>query len=466
MTPDARRFALRAVGKLVASVVAAAPLVACSDDAPAAPIVTDAHADAALACDLPPLPADSGATGDPLFDAADGDVAPLVPSEGAAYPCCLPVLEGALPADASIASYFEESRVDDPSVIACCRATIEYLDHEDELDVTAFAADRNVAAAHGALFACCLRLRFPSGASCTSWGPPPPPAMNSRSTTPTTPSFDAPELVDLRAAARASMPRIVADASLIEVAQATWRGRMVREYGSSSVFESLAMQLALAGHDAADVAQCRAFADDERHHGVLCGAVVEALGGQARFESESTPVPAHRDVEVTEAALRNLFAVCCLAETAAVALLGAERFEMPDGDLRGILTRIWSDEIRHARFGWRLLATSLSQLDEPARVRLGEYLAVALADVERHYRDNIALVEKPRGGSALGLCDGRASRALVRDVLHSVVLPQLARLGVERPQQALCALDALPEPVALEIARPCDQLGVMTCSVV
>ena len=38
----------------------------------------------------------------------------------------------------------------------------------------------------------------------------------------------------------------------------------------------------------------------------------------------------------------------------AVALIGAERMEMPDGELRDLLTGIWSDEVGHWKLAGRL----------------------------------------------------------------------------------------------------------------
>ena len=71
----------------------------------------------------------------------------------------------------------------------------------------------------------------------------------------------------------------------------------------------------------------------ERRHGVLCGAVVEALGGEARAEvPERAPFPDHGDVSPREGALRNVLSVACLSETVAVSLTD------PGTPLRGTVT--------------------------------------------------------------------------------------------------------------------------------
>ncbi|HWB77764.1 MAG TPA: ferritin-like domain-containing protein, partial [Nannocystaceae bacterium] len=162
--------------------------------------------------------------------------------------------------------------------------------------------------------------------------------------------------LDLREAAAALRPALLRSPeldALVPAAIATWRGRMINEHGSARVFEALADQLAGLGL-AREADEARGFADEERRHGVLCGAVVEALGGSAYATiDEPEPIPLHEDVPPLEAMLRNLLSICCLSETVAVALIGAERLEMPEGELHTLLGRILADEVGHSRFGWR-----------------------------------------------------------------------------------------------------------------
>ncbi len=251
--------------------------------------------------------------------------------------------------------------------------------------------------------------------------------------------------LDLDAIARPLAPRVVVPEALRAATQATWLGRMVNEHGSARVFEALADQLAEAGWRPADVAECRTFADEERRHGVLCGAVVVAAGGQARAPIEEAQVfPQHRDAEGRlEAAARNLVSISCLSETVAVALIGAERDEMPEGPLRELLTSIWADEIGHARFGWRVLERVLPELSAPARARLGRYLAVAFAHVEAHELAHLPLASVRReGGASLGLCSGSEARALFYATIEHAVVPGLERLGL--PARAAWNLRAEP----------------------
>lgn len=248
-------------------------------------------------------------------------------------------------------------------------------------------------------------------------------------------------LLDLRAAARplapnaAELPRLPDLPGLWASARATWLGRMVNEHASARVFDGLAAQMERAGLDAALAVRCRRFADEERIHGAICGGVVEALGGEAVAPArDDAPFPEHADASPVEGVLRNVLSVSCLSETVAVSLIAAEREEMPAGALRDRLTRIWADEIGHARFGWTLAPRLLARLGADSareRARLGVYLAVAFAHLERHELAHLPLAASPPPeGAALGLCSGRDARALFYATVHEVIVPQLDAMGL------------------------------------
>lgn len=269
---------------------------------------------------------------------------------------------------------------------------------------------------------CCANVDLGSSnnlhAACTPWGPPTPPSVVAARVSPR-------GALDLRGFKRIALPAIPA---LRDAAIETWRGRMVNEHASASVFSALAQQLARAGIDAREVS---AFADEERRHGALCGAVVESLGGEAIGELPAAPeFPLHADAATPlEAVLRNVLSVCCLSETVAVALIGAERLEMPEGELCELLTTIWSDEVGHARFGWRLL--SQLALDAAIRERLADYLELAFAHLVEHELAHLPLASSPPPeGVVYGLCNGRDARRLFFDTVEQVIVPRLEAHGI------------------------------------
>lgn len=238
-------------------------------------------------------------------------------------------------------------------------------------------------------------------------------------------------LLDLQAQAAPHRPQVPDLPELKAAAIATWRGRMINEHGSAEVFEVLADQLEQAGVDARHVARCREFAGEERLHGALCGAVVQALGGEAKaLVPEADPVPLHEEVGPLEAALRNLISISCLSETVATALIGAEREEMPEGELKELLTTIWADECGHANFGWRLLGELLPD-DDAMKARLSDYLALAFAHLEAHELAHLPPHVFPKEGAALGLCGGPDARLLLLATIETIIVPGLQARGLD-----------------------------------
>jgi hypothetical protein len=239
--------------------------------------------------------------------------------------------------------------------------------------------------------------------------------------------------LDLRDAAKRVLPAVPQLPHLREAAIGTWRGRMINEHSSARVFEGLATQFEAAGASPEIVEEVRGFAAEERRHGVLCGSVVEALGGEAYAEiPEGDEYPAHEDAETPlEAALRNMLSICCLSETVAVSLIGAERLEMPDGELRELLTGIWADEVGHSRFGWRMLGTLAPTLDAATKERLADYLEVAFASLEEHELAHLPESSRPPAeGVELGLCNGSDARRLFLDTVQDVIVPGLEHHGI------------------------------------
>jgi hypothetical protein len=257
-------------------------------------------------------------------------------------------------------------------------------------------------------------------------------------------------VLDLRADARRHRPVVPSLPALRVAAIATWRGRMVNEYQSAQVFGALAMQAEQCGLSPNVVQQLCEFEAEERKHGVLCGGVVEALGGEARADVTTPPrLPEHRDVPALEGFLRNVLSVSCLSETVAVALIGAERLEMPESPLRDVLSEIWADEVGHARFGWRVAQELLPQLDDAARSRLSLYLRVAFRHLELHELAHLPLSSTPPAeGVALGLCSGPDARTLFYETITEAILPPLQALGLQATEawQSRDKADALLFP--------------------
>jgi len=240
-------------------------------------------------------------------------------------------------------------------------------------------------------------------------------------------------VLDLRDAAKRIRPAVPQHPHLREAAIGTWRGRMINEHSSARVFDGLAKQLAAAGVSPEVVTEVEGFAAEERRHGLLCGSVVEALGGEAyAVLPEGEEYPAHEDAETAmEAALRNMLSICCLSETVAVSLIGAERLEMPSGELRDLLTGIYADEVGHSRFGWRMLGVLAPTLDAATKERLADYLEVAFTSLVDHELAHLPEASQPPPeGAELGLCSGSDARRLFLDTVEDVIVPGLEHHGI------------------------------------
>ena len=235
--------------------------------------------------------------------------------------------------------------------------------------------------------------------------------------------------LDLRAEARAHALDVSGyPAELFPSAIGTWRARMVNEHASSAVFEALARQLTDAGFPPELADACRGFAAEERQHGVLCGAVVESLGGTATASVPERPeFPQHRDAPPRAAVLRNVIHICCMSETVAVSLIGAERLEMPPGPLLDLLTRIYADEVGHARFGWRLLEQVAPELSAAERGAVERYFPVAFRHLVQHEHAHLPSRGAPERGEQLGLCSGLEARVLLDETIEEVIRPGLRR---------------------------------------
>ena len=227
----------------------------------------------------------------------------------------------------------------------------------------------------------------------------------------------------------------IEDPSLRKMTQGTWIGRMVNEYGSSFVFSQFAEQCRLHAEElkitATVLDRLIEFAAEERRHGILCGAVVEAFGGTAIAPPlKGDPFPFHEDAAPLEGILRNLLSICCLSETVAVALIAAEREDMPEGILKNLLTEIWSDECGHAHFGWRQLKAWLPD-DVNLKRRLGEYLTIAFGHLEGHELAHLPLSSNPPlEGAQYGLCSGIEARALFYATVEGIIVPNLETYGI------------------------------------
>lgn len=228
----------------------------------------------------------------------------------------------------------------------------------------------------------------------------------------------------------------------LRAARRIWKLRMVNEYRSATVFSGLLPQLVAAEATVDVQTTVLRCAMDEIRHGALCGALVEALGGEAAMETDLSPrpLPEHEGCTARERALRNLLFVGCLSETAAVATTQEEREQTRDPVVRRVIDQICADEVLHARVGWAWVRQVVPELEADELERTNRYLRTAFAYFEHEELEATPDAPLPPDpavlgdGLALGVCHNREARSLFYDTVREVILPGLEAAGLRAEQ--------------------------------
>lgn len=211
--------------------------------------------------------------------------------------------------------------------------------------------------------------------------------------------------------------------------ESTWRGRMVNEHVSAQVYAGLIPQAMQAGLQPALIAELAQMITEELRHARQCAAVLRALGGVPKAPMPALQVmPVHADCSPRASFFRNVMSVSCLSETVAVALIDAERQDQDGGPTSAVLGKILGDEVGHARFGWKLLE---SQLTDELRPALDVYLPHALHHLWAFELANLSPVDAPSERAvAAGACNGAQAREILHDTITQVIVPGLEKQGL------------------------------------
>lgn len=242
--------------------------------------------------------------------------------------------------------------------------------------------------------------------------------------------------LDLRRDARRDpiAPLDLADvtAADLEAARTNWRERMVSEHASARVFGELIGGMMRAGLPADETHRVADMVRQELDHARLCAKVLVAIGEEPVAElPELAFVPTHEDaVSPLEAVLRNVISIGCCSETVAVALVATERELAGPPALRRVLDRILRDEIKHSRFGWRLVSRLAPSLSTRERASLDEYLVDAFEHQVRFHAPFLDMPCAGDAGLAVGAPHGRSNWLVFRATMSEIVIPGLERCGL------------------------------------
>ncbi len=212
-----------------------------------------------------------------------------------------------------------------------------------------------------------------------------------------------------------------------ELAARAWAFRWSVETIAERAFGWLARELSELGHGAELALECASVADDERRHVVLCAELARSLGAAERATIDDRVRLAPASLARADALVYEIVARCCIAETESTATL-LELLPRARGEVRAVVHRIARDEVRHARLGWRFLASvarggrDLGWLGEHVPAMLATGGAPLFADAPQ---DDLALDDAAHG---------RLARVEQRDIfvatLRDVVFPGLELHGV------------------------------------
>jgi hypothetical protein len=210
-----------------------------------------------------------------------------------------------------------------------------------------------------------------------------------------------------------------------------WRRRAENELATSRVFAQLDRDLRSFGAPI-EVLQLSARAvDEEVLHSELCVLTSEIYGERPRplaLAQEPTPptfpVCSSRVHGALFAALHS-----AVNETIGVTYLSACLAEAQGRAAHCVVKELLSDEVRHSRIGWAVLASP--QLGPSDRSSIASFMPALLdacvgtwlADIETDYPDELPLGH--------GCIHHRGIAQAVKDALNGVILPGLEHVGID-----------------------------------
>jgi hypothetical protein len=210
-----------------------------------------------------------------------------------------------------------------------------------------------------------------------------------------------------------------------------WRSRAHNELVTSAVFAQLHAELRLFGAAEEVLTLAARAVDDEAFHSELCRLTAELYLGEPVAISAPSPAPPPAFPVCSPRVQRALFAALHSAvnETLAVTYLSACLADAQSEAPRRVLKQLLSDEVRHARIGWAVLASPrLSSQDRDAIASfmpalLDLCVGTWLADNEAEYPDELA--------TGHGCITHTSIARTIDAALDDVILPGLEHVGID-----------------------------------
>ena len=134
----------------------------------------------------------------------------------------------------------------------------------------------------------------------------------------------------------------------------SWAFRCTVEQIAHRAFAHISNELEAQGYPRELVDAARRASEDEARHVILCATLAADHGVHDPVELPMRVRLAPASLSKEDALVYEIVARCCIAETESTATL-VELLPGSKGAVRNVVHQIASDEVRHARLGWRFL---------------------------------------------------------------------------------------------------------------
>jgi hypothetical protein len=206
-----------------------------------------------------------------------------------------------------------------------------------------------------------------------------------------------------------------------------WARRAEGELHAATTFSGLHRDCLMFGVDAAIAQLCERAVEDERFHGALSLVIAEHYLGAPVPPPVPPPTALRFESCAAEVAPALRFLLHgALNETVAVVYLRQCHREATSPLVRTAVRELLHDEIDHSRVGWAYVASAASRA--AVRESLCRELRALLAVVSDAWCQPLTSSAYPAGH---GILSELHTRAVTEETLRAVVLPGLARFGIE-----------------------------------
>lgn len=109
--------------------------------------------------------------------------------------------------------------------------------------------------------------------------------------------------------------------------------------------------------------------------------------------------------------------------------MGTERALAGPPAIREVLERILADEVKHARFGWRLVKRLAPSLSSPERAGIDAYLVDVFSHQVAFHAPFLRMPCAEPAGLAIGAPHGRSNWTVFVRTMEEIVVPGLTHHG-------------------------------------